>query len=897
MRRIVWVTVGLVVLAALAGGGWWWWQTTQGEEPPPGGGGEVAVRVDGDPVYATTVDAQYQRLLQTYGAVYAREGQAFEAALEGAEGGYYRLQIRYQAAQQLIDQVVIRQAVERRGIRVSDGELDEAFRERFGSFLHQHGLTEEGLSELFENAEQKRLAQELLGLQDGSVAAFKARLRQEVEVELLRAALAEAVVGEPDALASDEGQGAFRRWLDGAKADAELTFEDPYLRAYHLEQRYAEAEELEQKQALLTEAIQAYEGIEAESEGQSEQLEFILAQLFNLQVNLDLQRERALRERGDQEGLDELQNRIDRNRERAGETFLSIGIDDEQQFRLMLMADADNPLYNYLYARFLLSSPEARASTALRFLTKAIELDPEYIDAHVLMGDYNVDREHYAAAVEGYERALELFEAGADEEAASGEEGAPRSRESRPGRVRQKLAEALLGLARQRQDAGEGEQLALVERARSLLSSLEADMTENDPALPDVLARLGEAAGLAGDYEAAQARLQASLALREAPDVRVQLGRSQLAAGQLAEAEASFGAVLEAHPAWAEAHAGLGEVLRARGETERAFEAFQTAFEYSEPLDYTERRALGREALAINPDDLAMRLRLADFYFEHNVYAAAEELYASVRERAPESWRGHEGLGKVARARLQYEDAQAHFGRALEHAPDAAARTQVYERVLETEERRAGPGNPVAALGQDALLALAELYLDQERWADSQDALRQLRQDHPGYEAEAVRALTERARTASGDDLPGTAVRDLGSQLISPGESHPPYNSVPPTSGWHYAVPVDWGIHGGRIPDEVQLRNLASGGVLIQYHPNLLDGEGLQQLQDLVASLREEARYCRLLLAPHEALERPIALTAWNRLDRMDQVQEGRIRHFIDTFIGQGPEVGEVGCQ
>src|SRR6266542_3471123 len=58
---------------------------------------------------------------------------------------------------------------------------------------------------------------------------------------------------------------------------------------------------------------------------------------------------------------------------------------------------------------------------------------------------------------------------------------------------------------------------------------------------------------------------------------------------------------------------------------------------------------------------------------------------------------------------------------------------------------------------------------------------------------------------------------NLGQTHIAVGQSHPGYNSVPPTSGWHYANPAPWGVSRDPIPDEVQVHDLEHGGIMVQY--------------------------------------------------------------------------------
>jgi hypothetical protein len=119
----------------------------------------------------------------------------------------------------------------------------------------------------------------------------------------------------------------------------------------------------------------------------------------------------------------------------------------------------------------------------------------------------------------------------------------------------------------------------------------------------------------------------------------------------------------------------------------------------------------------------------------------------------------------------------------------------------------------------------------------------------------------------------------LPSPHISLNEVHPPYNSDPPTSGPHTAARAGWGVHTEPIAKETQLHNLEDGGVVINY--------GCQDCPELVARLKAVAeRYDRVVLAPYPGLDRKIALTAWGKIDKFDEFDEGRIVRFVKRHIG-----------
>lgn len=132
---------------------------------------------------------------------------------------------------------------------------------------------------------------------------------------------------------------------------------------------------------------------------------------------------------------------------------------------------------------------------------------------------------------------------------------------------------------------------------------------------------------------------------------------------------------------------------------------------------------------------------------------------------------------------------------------------------------------------------------------------------------------------------------DLGEQIpgqgrahVQLGQSHPPYNSNPPTSGWHTPQEARWGAHRTEIPDEIVLHNLEHGGIWISYKdPG--DAELVEKLESLVARYRS-----KVILTPRPRNDSPIAVAAWERLLKLDTYDEGRIVAFINAYRNKGPE-------
>ena len=140
----------------------------------------------------------------------------------------------------------------------------------------------------------------------------------------------------------------------------------------------------------------------------------------------------------------------------------------------------------------------------------------------------------------------------------------------------------------------------------------------------------------------------------------------------------------------------------------------------------------------------------------------------------------------------------------------------------------------------------------------------------------------------------------LGEHFASMGRTHvpqntpvPKYNSSPPTSGPH-AGPARWEDYAAEISELNQVHNLEHGGIVIQYNCALLPaGESCTKVRTALREITAKARReidRKIILAPYSKMPRPIAVTAWRRLQYFDAVDEAGILRFADAFINKGPE-------
>jgi len=140
----------------------------------------------------------------------------------------------------------------------------------------------------------------------------------------------------------------------------------------------------------------------------------------------------------------------------------------------------------------------------------------------------------------------------------------------------------------------------------------------------------------------------------------------------------------------------------------------------------------------------------------------------------------------------------------------------------------------------------------------------------------------------------GTKIDALPAEHIPSGQSGN-YNSVPPTSGQHWAqpaAPAPWGIKDTNLPNEVTTHNLEHGGVVIAYN-NLSPAE-VDQLKTIVRSLMSNG-FPKVILEPYPKLaDAKVALTAWTWLYKLPSVDQTQIVRFFRAHYDpvEAPERG-----
>ncbi|WP_328996312.1 DUF3105 domain-containing protein [Kribbella sp. NBC_01245] len=144
-----------------------------------------------------------------------------------------------------------------------------------------------------------------------------------------------------------------------------------------------------------------------------------------------------------------------------------------------------------------------------------------------------------------------------------------------------------------------------------------------------------------------------------------------------------------------------------------------------------------------------------------------------------------------------------------------------------------------------------------------------------------VGQFTDRAALPC-DQVPGTPQPFEGDRHIAyESAPHDPYRSKPPTSGPHSPRVVIPGIYRDPIVEELQVHVLEHGHVLLQYGSDVSasDVERLERLG------RKHPR--DVVVAPYPALGRGIAMTGWQRLQRLDAVDDQAVEQFVTKVAGR----------
>ena len=111
------------------------------------------------------------------------------------------------------------------------------------------------------------------------------------------------------------------------------------------------------------------------------------------------------------------------------------------------------------------------------------------------------------------------------------------------------------------------------------------------------------------------------------------------------------------------------------------------------------------------------------------------------------------------------------------------------------------------------------------------------------------------------------------------------YPQVPPAGGPHAPVWQDCGFYDRPVRSEHAVHSLEHGAVWITYRPDL----PAEQVRDLRRLARQNDY---VLISPYPGLPAPVVASAWGKRLRLEESGDPRLRLFVETYAGKGPEPG-----
>ncbi|OGE25284.1 hypothetical protein A3C26_04030 [Candidatus Daviesbacteria bacterium RIFCSPHIGHO2_02_FULL_39_12] len=131
--------------------------------------------------------------------------------------------------------------------------------------------------------------------------------------------------------------------------------------------------------------------------------------------------------------------------------------------------------------------------------------------------------------------------------------------------------------------------------------------------------------------------------------------------------------------------------------------------------------------------------------------------------------------------------------------------------------------------------------------------------------------------------LTGEIIADQGANHI-PESSQAAYITNPPTGGPHYAKSASAGIYEKEVPDGNLIHSMEHGAVILWYSG--LSVQDIEKLKQIFSSVNVSKK----IMVPKNNLDVPLALTSWGRLLKLQTIDGGQIKTFMETNEDRGPE-------
>jgi len=561
------------------------------------------------------------------------------------------------------------------------------------------------------------------------------------------------------------GDTKFNDWYTGVHDQAQITVEMPLVNAYMIEQQDQD-KGLAEFQRILDEGM-----------SDDPYVSYYVGRIYEAKMSAASQEKKTLDDKTDQTDADKdqiakLATEIDAYKASALSAYLKAleNTDTDEKFlqRVLTLAP-DSTTAIYLYGKLLAERGDTLGADT-RF-QEAISKDATYVPAYIGSGDMAMESSNYDRAARQYQAALDL----------------------RPGDVSimTKLASAYLALknldgAQKTLDQiaqtdpnnikliiGLGdlayERLTAATSERDTLSAKTDRTSDEDAQLKELNDQI------AGYEKEAVDQYTKAISRGGSLDVYISLGNAYLAGGDLDNAKQNFQHVILRSPYKAEAYSGLAATLLQQGDDEGAINNYRLAF--ARTFDKAKKETLGETLILLVPDDMDVRLQLAAVYSSEYKWSAAIKQYAAVLDARPDSLEAYRGISEAYKWRTEYDTSIDYLTRALQHAPDAADKIDLYNKIADVNQAQVGQDKPLTDAGLDALFQLGTLYLAQGDDDNAKEKLQKLASDAPDYRADEVAAMLVDAGVTP------PAPTQTPSETVQPQSSESGSDTVQPTQG------------------------------------------------------------------------------------------------------------------
>ncbi len=125
-----------------------------------------------------------------------------------------------------------------------------------------------------------------------------------------------------------------------------------------------------------------------------------------------------------------------------------------------------------------------------------------------------------------------------------------------------------------------------------------------------------------------------------------------------------------------------------------------------------------------------------------------------------------------------------------------------------------------------------------------------------------------------------------GAHLLGDQPPPVPYNSVPPTSGWHRSGAPPIGVHGAgdALPEPAQVAALEAGAVVVTYR-GLPDAD-----RGRLEEIAQADHAGMVSVTPYDRLEEgEVAFASWGALQRCDGLDPAALAAFVRSYASREP--------